>query len=121
MEKRLLTSGLSARVWNLEGSRSQSKTLEHPSKLGSVAFSPDGKTAVTGFPNEVAFWDAETGKPTGRRFYHPGRPDALAFSPDGNVILSGNWQGAQFWDSGEREARWQACCCIRNVCGRVAF
>ena len=54
-----------------------------------VAFSPDGKTVLTGSEDQtVRLWDAATGHPR-RALPHPGTVDAVAFSPDGKTFLTG--------------------------------
>ena len=50
-----------------------------------MAFSPDGRTALTGGQGNAArFWDAATGQPFGPVLVHHGFVDAVAFSPDGS-------------------------------------
>ena len=53
-----------------------------------LAFTPDGKTLVTGEmngPEVIRFWDATTGKETGT--CHPASSvSALALSPDGKTL-----------------------------------
>jgi hypothetical protein len=66
----------------------------------SVAFSPDGKTLVTGSPSGAGLWDVATGHqvgvtladPAGRVIY------SVAFSPDGKTLATGSDEGAQLWD-----------------------
>jgi WD40 repeat protein len=69
------------------------------------AFSPDGKTALTGCgaPNqalgEARLWDVETGRPRGAPWPHPGEVTAVAFSPDGKTALTGCAdRNCRFWD-----------------------
>ena len=52
----------------------------------SVAFSPDGKTLVTGSGDKTArLWDAATGQPLGRPSSTRGGVSSVAFSPDGKT------------------------------------
>ena len=65
-----------------------------------MAFSPDGKTVLTGSDDKTArLWDAATGNGSGRPLEHQGAVWAVAFSPDGKSILTGSRDGtARLWD-----------------------
>src|SRR5262249_54852212 len=66
-----------------------------------VAFSPDGKTVVTGGLDGTArLWDAATGEPVGAPMRHEGKVWAVTFSPDGSMVLTGGMDGtARLWDA----------------------
>jgi WD40 repeat protein len=58
-------------------------------ELSAGAFSPDGKTVVTGSGNQARLWDVATGAPLSEPL---GAPDGeviyeIRFSPDGHVLL----------------------------------
>jgi WD40 repeat protein len=56
----------------------------------ALAYSPDGKTIMTGsFDNTARLWDAATGKPRGLELRHPGRVRCVAFSSDGQILATG--------------------------------
>jgi len=67
----------------------------------SVAFSPDGKTILTGSLDKTArLWDAATGRPVGPPMEHSGEVMSVAFSPDGKTIVTGSFDGkAWLWDT----------------------
>ena len=72
----------------------------------AVAFSPDGKTLLTGGSGEAArFWNAATGKRIGSTPAHVGSTYAAAFSPDGKVVVTGGDDKlARIWDAASGES-----------------
>lgn len=83
--------------------------------VSSVAFSPDGKYALSGsWDNTLALWDISAGKeitnaPRGRRYQdnplvrtftgHTDRVNSVAFSPDGSHIISAARDNSiKLWD-----------------------
>jgi WD40 repeat protein len=84
----------------------------HMVHVWSVAFSPDGKTLVSGdVYGNVVLWDVESGKRTAtlQRFNPRGRDAdinsvySVTFSPDGKTLVAGTLHGIKLWDveSGE--------------------
>jgi eukaryotic-like serine/threonine-protein kinase len=64
--------------------------LSHESPVDAAAFSPDGKSVLTGGDDGlVQLWDAESGQPVGQPLNHPGTVFAVAFSPDGSSLITG--------------------------------
>ena len=79
-------------------------TLEHPTHVSSVAFSPDGNTIASGTGlrghsgGTVHLWDANTGTLL-NTLEHRYVVESVAFSPDGNTLASGGQDGILLWDA----------------------
>src|SRR5918998_541397 len=71
----------------------------HTDPVYAVAWSPDGKTLITGgFDNTVRLWDAATRKEIKKFEGHANLVLAVAPSPDGKQILSGSLdKSAKIW------------------------
>jgi WD40 repeat protein len=75
--------------------------MNHEDRVIAVAFSPDGKTVLTGsVDGKARLWDAETGQPLSPPMAHQDSVHAVAFSPDGKTVLTGSWDNtARLWDA----------------------
>jgi WD40 repeat protein len=75
--------------------------LRHQGSVKHVAFSPDGKTILTGSSDHTGrLWDAATGRPIGAPLQHQDSVDAVAFSPDDKTVLTGSKdETARLWDA----------------------
>ena len=63
----------------------------HTSVVGSVAFSPDGRTLASGSrDNTIRLWDANTGAHLHTLTGHSDWVNSVAFSPDGRTLASGS-------------------------------
>jgi WD40 repeat protein len=80
--------------------------LPHAGQVQAVAFSPDGKTILTGSgeedrgSGEARLWSAATGQPLLAPLRHQGPVTAVAFSPDGKTVCTGSWDDtARLWSA----------------------
>ena len=65
-----------------------------------AAFSPDGKTVLTGGRDHLArLWDTASGEPIGKPIRHDYLVTSVAFSPDGKTFLTGCLNTARLWDA----------------------
>src|SRR5262249_31441825 len=64
----------------------------HSERVNAVAFSPDGRTALSGAAdNTLKLWDVATGTLVRTFKGHSNIVLSVAFSPDGRAALSGSW------------------------------
>jgi len=65
----------------------------------SVSFSPDGKTIISGFDQEVKLWDVESSEVIKTFSGHSKTVRSVAFSPDGQTFISGSSDNTiKLWD-----------------------
>jgi WD40 repeat protein len=69
-----------------------------PKQVGAVAFSPDGKTFVTGTDDGLQLRNADTFERIGKPFGRQNEVFAAVFSPDGKTLLTAYNGAAQRWD-----------------------
>lgn len=72
----------------------------HAARVRAVAFSPDGRAALTGADDSTAIlWDVATGAKLQEFAGHSGAVNDVALSPDGSLVLSaGNDGTARIWE-----------------------
>jgi hypothetical protein len=82
------------RLWDLETASEVRAYLGHMGPVASVAFSPDGRRAVSGGSDQtVRLWDVASGQELYCFEGHAGPVEAVAFSPDGRRVLSAGQDG----------------------------
>ena len=97
-----LAVGSSIGVWIYDVESRKELDLLPMNWVSCVAFSPDGKTLVSGSrQHHLVLWDVETGEPL-RNFidgYQIG-VESVAFSPDGKTVASGHANGfLRMWET----------------------
>jgi tetratricopeptide (TPR) repeat protein len=103
-----------ARLWDAATGQPIGLPMQHRRWISSVAFSPDGKTVLTGSADKTArLWDAATGRPIGPPLRHDGNVTGVAFSPDGKTVSTASsdhtvrlWDVAELPDEPERVSAW---------------
>jgi serine/threonine-protein kinase len=78
----------------------------YPKKSQCVAFSPDGRLAVSGGSRGIVeLWEVATGKTLQQCVGHPQTVRCVAFSPDGKLIASGSDDGTlRLWTAADGRA-----------------
>jgi WD40 repeat protein/beta-lactamase regulating signal transducer with metallopeptidase domain len=82
---------------------SRLKMMEY---VGSMVFTPDGRSLVSAGNHEIAFWDPRTGEQQRVLRGHTDRVDTLAISRDGQTLVSGSYDHlVKVWDVATGKAR----------------
>ena len=93
-----------ARVWNVADGTPSSFTMKHESEIQALAFSPDGRTILTGSSDMTArLWDAATGRPLSPPLKHERVVHTVAFSSDGKLALTADQDVDPALGRGHRE------------------
>lgn len=75
--------------------------VRHPTRVQAAAFSPDGRTALTGgYDGTLRLWDTSRGVAIGTPGAHTGEVKTAAFSRDGRAVLTGGFDKvARLWNA----------------------
>ncbi|GEM_PF-3318630 len=101
----------SIRLWDLEQLKEIRCLEDDVYHSWTCAFSPDGKTVLTGGGSGMRLWDVETGKVLQNFGPHGHWYQCVAFSPDGHRAVSGGGDGfIRLWDieTGKELRRFEA-------------
>src|SRR5262249_60798688 len=78
-----------SRLGAVPGARPTGAPLRHPGPVRSVAFSPDGRTVLTGSNDGAAqIWEVASQRPLGEPLRHKGWVQQVVFRPDGDVAIT---------------------------------
>ncbi|MFI5458295.1 MAG: NACHT and WD repeat domain-containing protein [Isosphaerales bacterium] len=79
----------------------------HGDRVTAVAFSPDGRTALTGSADGTArLWEVATGQAKGPPLKHDRLVTAVTLSPDGHTALTGSYDStARLWEVATGQAK----------------
>jgi WD40 repeat protein len=93
-----------ARLWQVPTGREIHAFPGNQNPVSSVAFSKDGKMAITAAGSIVRFWDNATGEPMGTLARSNVGVICMALDPDGTLLLTGHADGvACLWDVSTRK------------------
>jgi WD40 repeat protein len=89
-----------ARLWDAQADFAERLSFgPHTDRVSAVAFSPDGRQALTASASEIWLWNTGNGHQIRRFSGHKRLVNAAAFSPDGRRVLSAAWDNsARLWD-----------------------
>ncbi len=86
-------------LWDVAGRRELQTLRGHGARIMALAFSPDGRTLVSGGEDRsVRFWDVASGREVGRVDGNPGWVRSVAYSPDGKILAIGSGRTLKLWD-----------------------
>jgi WD40 repeat protein len=89
------------KLWEVASGNELQTFTGHKWEVTSVAFSPDGRTALSAGNHDqmIKLWDVATGKELRTFTGHSGAVHAVAVSPDGRTAVSGGYDRTlKLWD-----------------------
>ena len=93
-----------ARVWDAGTGEQLLELAPHRDDVTSVAFSPDGRRALTASrDHDARLWNAETGALAQVLSWHSGEVADANFSPDGRWIVTAGPVTVGLWQPGVQE------------------
>jgi WD40 repeat protein len=96
--------GVSIHLWDARGAVRLRLLKRHTSRVGRLAFSPDGSTlASAGWDDKLGLWDVADGGKGELLPGHYGRIYGLAFSPDGKTLATSGEDAIRLWNVASRQ------------------
>jgi WD40 repeat protein len=93
------STGHEIRFWHTANGLPVQTVLGHTSWVRSIAFSPDGKTLVSGSEDQVRLWEVSSGQCLMTLQGHTSAVRSVAFNPDGKTLASGSEdQTVRLWE-----------------------
>ena len=89
------------KLWDATTGKQLHTLTGHKRRIGSIVFSADSKTLVSGDEYEtIRIWNTTTGQLQSTLNWRRGSATyALAFSPNGRFLASGHHDGVKLWDN----------------------
>src|SRR5262249_27656291 len=88
--------GSRLKLWEVATGRGLRTFADDDATINVVAFSPDGRLALSGSDDKLSLWDVTTGKEI--KAFTGSRARQVAFSPDARTALSGYGATMKLWD-----------------------
>src|SRR5262249_8417735 len=87
------------KLWDMATWREIETIKGHAEGIWAVAFSPDGKTLITGSEDNTAkLWDVNRGLESGALGQHQSEVSSIAFSPDSKRLAIASNFSLMIWD-----------------------
>jgi WD40 repeat protein len=92
------------RIYEVSSGREAATLTGHDSRIGCLAYSPDGKRLATGSGDQtVKLWDTATGQELLTLTGHADTITGVAFSPDGRRLASSTFTEVRIWNATPRD------------------
>ena len=87
-------------LWDIATGTHKITLMGHLSTVGSLTFSPDGKTLASAGDGKLYLWDIASGARKLEITGHTSSVSTITFSPDGRTLASGSYEKILLWDTG---------------------